>query len=76
MRNPGLCRDSNGSFPMLISLGHAARITRTSKPTIGRAIKSGRLSATRKDDGSYAIDPSELARVFDVMPDDGHVAVP
>jgi len=32
--------------------------------TIQRAIKSGRLSASRRDDESYEIDPSELHRVF------------
>ena len=35
-----------------------------SKSTIQRAIKSGRLSATRTDDGGYAIDPAELHRVY------------
>ena len=59
----------------MLSLGQAARAANTSKTTIGRAIKSGRLSATRRDDGGYAIDPSELARVFCVTPDDGHVPV-
>jgi len=32
--------------------------------TIQRAIKSGKLSASRRDDESYDIDPSELHRVF------------
>src|SRR5262249_17663410 len=31
-----------------------------------RAIKAGRLSAGRKEDGGYEIDPSELARVYRV----------
>src|SRR6476646_5871874 len=57
-------------FPML-TLGQAARLTGTSKTTLTRAIKSGRLSASRLDDGSYRIDPSELARVFDVTPATG-----
>jgi hypothetical protein len=29
------------------------RLAKTSKPTISRAIKTGRLSAVRRDDGSY-----------------------
>lgn len=29
-----------------------------------RAIQSGRLSATRTDDGGYSIDPAELFRVY------------
>lgn len=49
---------------MIFSLRTAAQHTRTSKSTILRAIKSGRLSATRLEDGSYEIDPSELGRVY------------
>ena len=48
----------------MYSLAQAAKATGKSKPTIARAIKAGRLSATRADDGSYTIDPAELARVF------------
>ena len=36
----------------------------TSKSTILRAIQSGRLSATRTDDGGYSIDAAELFRVY------------
>lgn len=50
----------------MLTLGQAARLTRTSKTTLTRAIKAGRLSATRRDDGVYAIDPAELARVYAV----------
>jgi hypothetical protein len=35
-----------------------------SKSTLWRAIKAGRLSATRTDTGDYQIDPAELHRVF------------
>ena len=59
----------------MLTLGQAARLAKTSKTSIGRAIKAGRLSATRREDGGYAIDPSELARVFEVTPDDGHAPV-
>lgn len=48
------------------SLGQAAKATGRSKTTIHRAITSGRLSASRDDRGGYSIDPSELARVFQV----------
>jgi hypothetical protein len=48
----------------MISLGEAARLTRLGKTTLARAIKAGRLSANRKEDGGYEIDPSELARVY------------
>lgn len=53
----------------MLTLGQAARLTGTSKTTITRAIKAGRLSATRRDDGSYGIDPAELSRVYEVKPE-------
>jgi hypothetical protein len=46
------------------TLGTAATATGKSKATIHRAVKSGKLSALRCDDGSYEIDPAELHRVF------------
>ena len=49
---------------MHLSLGQAAKETGLDKSTISRAIKSGKLSATRKENGDYAIDPAELFRVF------------
>ena len=51
-----------------LSLSRAAKLTGKSKSTINRAIKTGKLSATRHDDGSYSIDPAELARAFDMEP--------
>ena len=56
---------------MAYTLGEAARAVGRSKTTLGRAIKSGRISATRSEDGSYTIDPAELHRVFTVTRD-GH----
>jgi len=50
--------------PMKFSLGQAAKETGLDKSTISRAIKSGRLSAQRKDGSGYEIDPAELFRVF------------
>lgn len=46
------------------SVSRAARETGLSKSTISRAIKSGRVSATRQHDGSYHIEPAELFRVY------------
>lgn len=54
-----------------LSLSQAAKLTGKSKSTINRAIKTGKLSATRHDDGSYSIDPAELSRVFNLEPDEG-----
>jgi hypothetical protein len=50
----------------MLTLGQAARLTGTSKTTLTRAIKGGRLTATRREDGVYAIDPAELSRVYSV----------
>src|SRR3954452_4239296 len=52
-----------------VTLGQAARLTGLGKTTITRAIKAGKLSATRSEDGSYEIDPSELSRVYSVHPE-------
>lgn len=49
---------------MNYSLSEAAEATGRNKTTIQRAIKSGKISAKKGDDGSYEIDPSELHRVF------------
>lgn len=49
---------------MSYTLGDAAKATGKSKTTLHRAIKSGKISATKADDGSYSIDPAELHRVF------------
>ena len=57
---------------MVYTLGTAAKATGKSKPTIHRAIKSGKISATRKEDGSYEIDPAELHRVFDLVTDNSN----
>ena len=54
-----------------LSLSQAAKLTGKSKSTINRAIKNGKLSAVRYEDGSYSIDPAELARAFDVEPPEG-----
>ena len=52
---------------MQYTLGEAAKATGKSKTTLHRAIKSGKISATRQDDNSYSIDPSELHRVFPLV---------
>lgn len=59
-----------GTMPKL-SLSQAAKLTGKSKSTINRAVKTGKLSATRHEDGTYSIDPAELARAFDMEPHRG-----
>lgn len=49
---------------MTYTLGKAAKATGLSKPTLSKAVKSGKLSAVKNDNGSYTIDPVELHRVF------------
>jgi hypothetical protein len=49
---------------MAYTLGQAARAVGRSKTTLNRAIKSGKISAIRGEDGSYTIDPAELQRAY------------
>lgn len=46
------------------TLSGAAKATEKSKSTLHRAIKTGKLSAKRTEEGSYLIDAAELARAF------------
>ena len=49
---------------MPYTLGQAAKATGLSKPTISAAIKKGRISAVKIENGSFEIDPTELHRVY------------
>jgi hypothetical protein len=49
---------------MGLTLRQAAELSGASRSTIHRALKSGKLSGGRLEDGTWDIDPSELARVF------------
>ena len=53
---------------MTYSLNDAAKATGKSKTTIHRALKSGKVSASKTDSGAYAIEPAELHRVFPPVP--------
>lgn len=48
---------------MTLTLREAAGLTGKSKSTLARAIKAGRLSASRSTGGRYVIDPAELGHV-------------
>jgi hypothetical protein len=52
-----------------LTLGTAAKAVGRSKSTVLRAIRDGKLTAAKGDDGQYAIEPAELFRVFDPEPD-------
>jgi hypothetical protein len=49
---------------MVYTLGEAAKACGKSKATLSKAIKSGKISAKKNDNGSFSIDPSELHRVY------------
>lgn len=61
-RNGALC--NGGSSMGGLTLSQAAKVLGKSKSTLNRAIKTGRLSATRNEDGTFSIDPAELYRAF------------
>jgi hypothetical protein len=65
--------NETGLIRMKYSMGEAAKATGKSKATIHRAIKSGKISAHKKEDGSYEIDPSELHRVFEAVSQNSYV---
>jgi excisionase family DNA binding protein len=50
---------------MSYTLATAASEAKVSKPTVFRWIKSGKLSASKTEDGTYRIDPAELHRYLD-----------
>ena len=49
----------------MLTLGQAAKMTGKSKPTIAKAVNSGRISGKKGEDGIYQIEVSELLRVYD-----------
>jgi hypothetical protein len=49
---------------MVVTLSQAARLTGKSRNTLVRAIKAGKLSAPRAENGDFAIDESELVKIF------------
>jgi hypothetical protein len=62
---------------MVLSLGQAAKAVGRSKSALSRDVKAGKISANRNADGSLAIEPSELFRVFQpVSHDTGSSNVP
>ncbi len=51
---------------MAFTLAEAAKAIGRDKSTLARAVRTGRLSATRDADGVWRIDESELRRVYPV----------
>jgi ArsR family metal-binding transcriptional regulator len=56
---------------IMLSLSEAATAAGIAKSTIWRAIKAGRISASRTHAGIYQVDPAELFRVFPATPKGG-----
>lgn len=52
----------------MITLLEAAEAVGVSKSTMRRAVKEGKVSATRNEAGAFLIDPAELFRVFKPTP--------
>lgn len=55
---------------MLYTAGEAAKATGKNIATITRAIKSGKISASKDVSGAWRIDPAELHRVFPALAQD------
>jgi len=55
----------------MLSLSEAATAAGIAKSTIWRAIKAGRISATKTEMGTYQVDAAELFRVFPATPKHG-----
>lgn len=49
---------------MPYTLAEAAKATGTNKTTILRAIKSGKVSGTKDEHGTWLVEPAELHRVY------------
>jgi hypothetical protein len=49
----------------MLTLAEAAKETGLTKPAIFKAIKSGKVSASKDERGQWMIDPAELFRVYD-----------
>ena len=47
-----------------LSIREAVKHYQVSRPTLTKALKSGKVSGTQDGQGKWSIDPSELARVY------------
>jgi excisionase family DNA binding protein len=57
-------RNASQRTPMTLTLAEAAQATGLNRSTILRAIKAGKISGLRDDNGAWAVEPVELHRVF------------
>lgn len=61
---------------MHLSPSEAGDMVGKSKSAILRAIKNGKLSASKDDGGNYQIDPSELSRRYKILPEAQRASAP
>lgn len=47
-----------------LSLREAVKLYDVSRPTLSKALKEGRISGSRDDDGNWHIEPAELNRLY------------
>ena len=47
-----------------LSIREAVKYYQVSRPTLTKALKSGKISGTQDGQGKWSIDPSELARIY------------
>lgn len=60
----------------MFTLGQAAKEVGVAKSVLSRAIKNGRMSARKTENGSFEIDPAELFRVFPKQPQKEQTTTP
>jgi hypothetical protein len=53
---------------MSYTLGEAAKACGKSKATLSKAVKSGKISASKNENGSFSIEAAELHRVYPPAP--------
>jgi hypothetical protein len=56
----------------MMTLAMAADAAGVAKTTVWRAIKSGRITATKDADGTWHVDPAEINRAFPPTPPQQH----
>jgi hypothetical protein len=59
---------ASGCHTMPYTLAEAAQACGVNRSTILRALKSGRISGSRDEQGAWAVEPVELHRVFPPVP--------
>lgn len=59
-----------------VSLREAVKVFDVSRPTLQKALKSGKVSGVQDGKGQWQVDPSELARVYQARGSEVEKALP